>query len=473
MGAWLYMELGRMRGIKYRLYRQNGIIVLSIVLMFEVIFLWVVRTYYVESATKQLVNRANLLGETYNKYLINETIYEKAKYILENEYMNNTFYMQVIDMDGNTITDSYGLMIGNVAYAEDVEEALLGRNKVVMARDQAHGESVMAISIPLYRLDHIVGVLRYVISVEDIRAMVSFISNLALAIGIAVIMMMFILSSFLARGIVEPVKELTNIAEIMASGDFTKRASKKKEDEIGRLSDTLNFMAKEIEKSEIVKNEFISSISHELRTPLTAIRGWSEIILTGEIESKEEEQEGLKIISTEAKRLSGLVEELLDFSKFQSGKITLDLKDVPIKALLEEVYTHFKIRFGQEGIKASLKLHERDCIIPGDESRLKQVFINIIDNAIKFTGENGSISIRTILKDKYVVIEIEDNGIGIPEEDLKKVTEKFYKGKSRGAGSGIGLAISKEIILLHHGQLHINSIHGRGTTLGIELPIKL
>ncbi len=101
----------------------------------------------------------------------------------------------------------------------------------------------------------------------------------------------------------------------MASGDFTKRASKKKEDEIGRLSDTLNFMAEEIEKSEIVKNEFISSISHELRTPLTAIRGWSEIILTGEIESKEEEQEGLKIISTEAKRLSGLVEELLDFFK--------------------------------------------------------------------------------------------------------------------------------------------------------------
>lgn len=195
-GAWLYMELGRMRGIKYRLYRQNGIIVLSIVLMFEVIFLWVVRTYYFESATKQLVNRANLLGETYNKYLINETIYEKAKYILENEYMNNAFYMQVIDMDGNTITDSYGLMIGNVAYAEDVEEALLDRNKVVMARDQAYGEQIMAISIPLYRLDHIVGVLRYVISVEDIRAMVSFISNLALVIGIAVIMMMFILSSF-------------------------------------------------------------------------------------------------------------------------------------------------------------------------------------------------------------------------------------------------------------------------------------
>ncbi|WP_432661845.1 HAMP domain-containing sensor histidine kinase [Wukongibacter baidiensis] len=462
-----------MKSIGHRLYRQNGIIILSIVLILELIFLWGVRNYYFESTKKQLFNRAVISGDFYNRYLINETIHGKARYILENESKNKIFYMQVLDSNQTIVTDSNGLMTSTPIDEEDIVEALFGRSKIVMARDKETSEKIMAISIPLYHLDNISGALRYIVSVEEVDEMVGKISSISFIIGLGVIVVIFLLSSFLARDIVEPVKELTNIAEVMAGGDFSKRAIKRNNDEIGRLSDTLNFMAEEIQRSNSIKNEFITSVSHELRTPLTAIKGWSEIILAGEIDDPEEEQEGLKIIYDEAGRLSGLVEELLDFSKLESGKITLNLTKINIKELMEIVYSNFKKRFEIAEIEASLILDEKDCIVIGDTNRLKQVLINIIDNSIKFTEKDGRIIIRTLIREKYVLIEVEDNGIGIPTEEIEKITEKFYKGKSKGAGSGIGLAICKEIIDMHHGNLHINSIEGEGTKMGIELPIKL
>ncbi|WP_432405366.1 sensor histidine kinase [Wukongibacter sp. M2B1] len=459
-----------MKSIRDRVYRQNVIIILSIVLILEVIFLWVVRNYYFESTKKQLFNRADISADFFNRYLINETIDKKARYILENEAKDLSLYMQVIDSNQIILTDSNGLRSSTPINEEDVIEALFGRNKIIITRDKKTNEKIMAVSMPLYHLNNISGVLRYIVSVEDVDEMVGKISSISLLVGFGVITVIFLLSSFLARDIVEPVKELTDIAEVMAGGDFSKRAVKRNNDEIGKLSDTLNFMADEIQRSNSIKNEFISSVSHELRTPLTAIRGWSEIILAGEIESSEEEKEGLKIISDEAERLSGLVDELLDFSKLESGKITLDLVEIDVKELIEDVYGYFRKRFGMAGIRSRIILDEANCIIIGDTNRLKQVLINIIDNAIKFTGKNGAISIKSLVSEKYILIEIEDNGIGIPIEEIGRITEKFYKGKSKNAGSGIGLAISKEIVDMHRGQLHIKSIKGEGTSIGIELP---
>lgn len=459
-----------MRSIKGRLYRQNGIIIISIVLILEAIFLLVVRNYYFETTERELLNKAEVLGSFYNKYLINEKIYEKARYILENNSKDFKYYMQVFDTNQKMITDSNGLKSNETIDSIDIVNALDGSNKVIITRDRSSNERIMAVSIPLYHLDDISGVLRYVISIEDIDKMVMKISGIAIVIGFVVILVIFVLSSFLAKDIVQPIKELIDSAEIMAKGDFSKRTVKRNNDEIGKLSDTLNYMAKEIQNSNSIKNEFISSISHELRTPLTAIQGWSEIILCGEVESAEEQREGLKIISGEARRLSGLVEELLDFSKFQSGGVTLDLKEVDINKLVEDVYSYFKKRLEQSGIKASLQLYGEKLNTIGDVNRLKQVLINIIDNSIKFTKPNNTILIKTSFKKEFVIIRVEDKGIGISSQEIDKITEKFYKGKSKDAGSGIGLAICKEIIELHGGELYISSIENEGTKVSINLP---
>ncbi len=462
-----------MKSIKYRIYRQNGIIIVSIVIILEVIFLWVVRNYYFESARKQLLSKAYISGDFYNRYLINETIHGKARYILENESKSPVFYMQVFDENKTMVTDSNGLRSSEPSDAEDIIEALYERNTVIITRDNKSNERIMAISTPLYHLDNISGVLRYIISLDELDEMVGKISSTAFIIGVGVIIAVFLLSSFLANDIAQPIKELTNIAEIMAKGNFSRRAVKRNDDEIGRLSDTLNHMADEIQRSNSVKNEFISSVSHELRTPLTAIQGWSEIILAGEVESSEEEKEGLQIIASEAKRLSGLVEQLLDFSKFESGKITLDIEEIDINELTRNIVSYFKNRFDKSDIIANLKLDTENIIIMGDINRLKQVLINIIDNSIKFTSKNGEITIKTEANEGLVLIEIQDSGIGIPREEIDKVTEKFHKGKSKGVGSGIGLAICKEIIGLHRGKLHISSIEGEGTKVTVILPQKL
>lgn len=459
-----------MKGIKSRIHRQNGIIIISIVVILEIIFLLVVSNYYFKSVEQEIRNKANISAEFYNKYLINESIDEKARYILENDAKDPIFYMQVFDSSRRMLTDSNGFKANETTNALDVKAALNGERQIVKEKNKETKESTMAVSTPLYHLGVISGVLRYSVSINEIEEIVFKIFITAILIGLIVIIITVLLSGLLAKRIVYPIEELTKIAEVMAEGDFSKRAKKINDDEIGKLSDTFNYMSEEIQRSDAIKNEFISSISHELRTPLTAIQGWSEIILTGEVENFEEAKEGLEIISSETKRLTSLVEELLDFSKLESGKIGLNLENIDINRLVNEVYTYFRKIFQQEGLQVRLNLEEQPCNVMGDVNRLKQVLINIIDNAIKFSKEDGKISISTFCNRENVLIEIEDNGIGISKEDIEKVTEKFYKGKAKKAGSGIGLAVCREIVHLHGGELSIDSNEGEWTKVRIAIP---
>ncbi|MCY6957525.1 sensor histidine kinase [Clostridium brassicae] len=461
-----------MKGIKQRLYTQNSIIIVSIVIILEIIFIFSVKSYYIKSAEYQLINKAEVSSNFYNKYLINENIYEKARYMLENESRDSTFYMQFFDLNREMIIDSNGFKSHDDIKEKDILAALNGQTETIRSNDKFTKESIMSVSVPVYHLNEISGVLRYSISISQIEKTISNIIIGALLIGGVVIAITFSVSSILADKIVYPIENLTKAAETMALGDFSKRIKKANNDEIGKLSDTLNYMAEEIQKSNSVKNEFISSISHELRTPLTAIRGWSEIINSGEIKDEEEIREGLEIILSETKRLTGLVEELLDFSKLEMGKISLNLQNADINNIVIEVYNYFKSRFKNENVECELNIAEENFFTQVDENRFKQVLINIIDNAIKFSEENGKITISTFLYNENIIIKIEDCGIGIEKDDLHRVTEKFYKGESRKSGSGIGLSICNEIVNLHSGKLVIDSIKGRGTSVTICIPRK-
>ncbi|SHH17482.1 sensor histidine kinase [Tepidibacter thalassicus] len=459
-----------MNSIKFRIYKQNGIIIVGIVLILEIIFLLTVRIYYFESVKQELINKAQISSSFYNKILISEKIDKKARYILEDNSNDKVFYMQIFDLDKRMIIDSYGLNLSEVVEAEDIKEALNGNTKIIKQKNKVTNEEIMAISVPLYYLNDISGVLRYVISVEDIDKNFFYICVISILIGILVIVITFLFSSFLVRDIIGPIEELTDIAKIIASGDFSKKAVKRNDDEIGRLADTFNYMLDEIQKSNLIKNEFISSISHEIRTPLTSIQGWSEVMITGDAD-EEEIDEGLKIIYEESKRLTGLVDELLDFSKLELDKINLNLEYIDINKLVLEIYNYFKKRFEKEKIKVYLSINKGKCLIKGDINRLKQVFINIIDNSIKFSQENGVISIKSDCRCGFVLVEIKDNGIGIPKKDLDKVTDKFYKGEPKKSGSGIGLAICKKIVNLHKGEFIIESVEGKGTKVVVKLPV--
>jgi signal transduction histidine kinase len=298
------------------------------------------------------------------------------------------------------------------------------------------------------------------------------ITGIFIIIGIAVILVCGLLSVLLANSILVPLKRITRTAEKMASGDYKAKCDKTNDDEIGKLSDTLNHMAEEIVKKEQLKNEFISSISHELRTPLTSIKGWAITLKGGSYEDREMMEDGLDIIEKECDRLTGMVEELLDFSKFLSGKETIKKEEVFIEEILEYVRIQVTPRAVRDNVKFSLNNQGAPTSIIADANRLKQIFINILDNAFRFTPPGGTVDFSTGQEGDYILFRIKDSGCGISPDELPKVKEKFYKGKNSKSRNGIGLSICDELVRLMGGTLEIESEVGTGTEVLVKLPIK-
>ncbi|MFM1653925.1 sensor histidine kinase [Brevibacillus sp. B_LB10_24] len=460
----------RMKGIKGKLVFNFSMIILTIVLILEGLFIFTVRQYYYGVATQALANRATTSTSFYNHYVEDYRLKDRAKSILENISQNEIAKVEIIDPQKNLLLDSYGFASLKQVDTPDVTAALSGKTGIWTGRNKETGERIIAVSNPLKAGEKVVGALRYTVSAEALDEVVGKVTLAAILIGLLVVIIFFAVSLMLANRIINPIRELTEIVGQMAKGSFTRRAVKRSDDEIGTLAETFNYMADELGETEKLKNDFISTISHELRTPLTSIKGWSETLLSGSLDDHEETIQGLEVIAKETERLGGLVEELLDFSKFHTGKMAIHRQPIDIKPLLEDIRHQYSSHARRRNIALYFRLQQGALMVNGDENRLKQVFVNLLDNAFKFTPEHGEIQVATEHRNREIRIVIADNGEGIPPENLPKVTEKFYKGSSKRPGSGLGLAICQEIIQLHGGGLIIESSPGLGTRVAVALP---
>lgn len=334
------------------------------------------------------------------------------------------------------------------------------------------GENVMAQTKAIYTNDgEFIGAVRYIVSLRAVDNTIFWLIIGCITIGLAILFFVIMSSSYFINSIVNPIREIGKTARKIALGDFNARIDKTYDDEVGELCDTVNYMARKLGESEKVKNEFISSISHELRTPLTAIKGWAETIELGEEKDFEMNKRGLKVIIHESERLCGLVEELLDFSRLQCGKMVLSLERIDILAELSEAVYMFKDRAASEN--KELIYSEPPLLSPvlGDRNRLRQVFINVIDNALKYTANGGTVTVKAKEAAGYIYISVSDTGCGIPAEHLPHVKDKFYKANTTQKGSGIGLAVVNELVQLHSGTLDIASEENVGTVVTISIPI--
>ncbi len=334
------------------------------------------------------------------------------------------------------------------------------------------GENVMAKTKAIYTNDgEYIGAVRYVVSLRSVDNTILWMTVGCITVGLAILLFVIMSSSYFINSIVNPIREIGKTARKIALGDFNARIDKTFDDEVGELCDTVNYMARKLGESEQVKNEFISSISHELRTPLTAIKGWAETIELGEEKDFEMNKRGLKVIIHESERLCGLVEELLDFSRMECGKMVLTLERIDILAEISEAVYMFKDRAASEN--KELIYSEPPILSPvlGDKNRLRQVFINIIDNALKYTPNGGKVDIKVKEAESFIYIVVSDTGCGIPAEHLPHVKDKFYKANTTQKGSGIGLAVANEIILLHSGSLDITSEENVGTVVTVAIPV--
>ena len=219
-----------------------------------------------------------------------------------------------------------------------------------------------------------------------------------------------------------------------------------------------------------MKNEFISSVSHELRTPLTSIKGWVETIGAIRDPGDENYRKGLEVIGAETDRLYAMVEELLDFSRLQNG-ISLDCQVLDLVAEATDAALFVEGRIRQEGLRLVYEEPPEPFPVWADPARLRQVFINVLDNAIKYSPPGGSVFLTLTRSASSVTVSVRDQGRGISPEDLEKVKVKFFKGKNSVRGSGIGLAVVDAIVTALGGTVDITSTLGQGTTVLITLPL--
>ena len=446
-----------------------------VVLLVAVTFCVGMTNYYYNAMRDGLRTRATHASDYFTSYSMTsyaefyQSAYNFTKEFAERDYLE----VQFIGEGGKVIISSYGLASGIAPGTSDIADALHNEMGYYRGIDPGTGEHIMSVSAPLQFNGRVRGVLRYVTAMSAVEGEILKTIGVAAALLLLCVGMVYFSNMVFINNVVAPLAEVTETAKRIAGGSYGTQMENRYQDEIGQLIDAINDMSTKIGQSEKMKTEFISSVSHELRTPLTAINGWGETLLEMERSGGEPGQlrRGIGIILKESRRLTTMVEELLDFSKMEDGRFTLNVERVDLQAEFEDAVYTYRELFKQENIELNYDGGE-DLFdpIPGDSERLKQVFCNVLDNAAKHGGAGKRIDTAIKGDEQNIVITVRDYGAGIPEGELPFVKQKFYKGSSKARGSGIGLAVCEEIVRRHEGTFEIGNAEGGGCVVTITLP---
>lgn len=467
-------RVARLKGLKKRWMFNSVSAILLVLLVGVAAFAAVFANYYYSSVEEGLKAKAKTSTEFFNNYMLKSysEYYQSAFSYTEKFEDKDKLELQFINAAGKIEISTYGLTAGSIPQTPDIAKAIeSGQMASWTGTDPHTGERIMAVSSPMVFSGNVVGVMRYVTSLKLVDRQIDLGFALALGVGVLILALVIFSNLYFIRSIVEPVAEITETAKRIAAGSYGVQIEKKYEDEIGELIDTINDMSKKISQAEKMQREFISSVSHELRTPLTAINGWGETLIHNSGQDEEELKKGIGIILKESRRLTTMVEELLEFTKMEDGRFTLRMEQVDLQAELEDAIYTYREYFRQEGIALEYEEGPELPLISGDPERLRQVFCNILDNAAKHGGSGKRIVVFVRAVSGYAEVEVRDFGPGVPPEELPHIKYMFYKGSSKARGSGIGLAVSDEIIRLHNGELVIENAEGGGTRVLIRLPL--
>lgn len=451
-----------------------GVIILAL-LVIAMAIIYAIQTYFYSSAKQYLISKINAVTSVLSIHSQDSA----ANFSTEMRNMLETFNekdkieLMAINSKGRVVLTSSGFSPDADLLMPDYEEAMESGEGTYIGK-MPGGEKILAVSVPISSMNSEYSSVRMVTSLTEID---NAIKNYTIAVAVVVLVIIAIVIStglYFAGSIVKPIRQISGIARKFAMGDFSVRISSNSADEIGELCTAINHMADELSNAENMKNEFISSVSHELRTPLTAIKGWAETLMI-DGGSPDTMKKGVGVIVNETERLSQMVEELLDFSRMQSGHFTLQNATMDILAELGDAVLIYSDKAKREGIEIIYNEPDMLPFVFGDKNRIRQVFINIIDNAIKYSSSGGTVTINAYEdeKEKKVIVSVTDTGCGIKPADLAKVKTKFFKANHTRRGSGIGLAVADEIITMHKGTMDITSAgEGLGTTVTIVLPAK-
>ena len=436
-----------------------------VLVLLDIVLYCMFRSYFYSTVEQTLRSELNVISTVLTRYYNSSSTGSGTNY--SNEVRNTVesftkkdrMELMMINSEGKVVITSSGFEPSNSYDMPDYDYAVKDAGGIgTYSGYQSNGEKVMAVTSLLETGNTNYNAVRVITSLSKVDKQLGIIMIFIIAISGAIIILMLVLGLYFIQSIVIPLRQISVNARKIAKGDFGVHIEEKTDDELGELCRVFNYM------------DFISSVSHELRTPLTAIKGWSETIATSPGD-KEVTKKGMKVISEESERLSNMVEELLDFSRIQGGRFNLNKANMDVFAELTDAVIIYSEKARQENKTLLYDEPQEIVTIFGDRNRIRQVFINIIDNAIKYSAADGHIIVATAVTDKAVIITVEDDGCGIAPSDLTKVKAKFYKANSTVRGSGIGLAVADEIVAAHDGTLDIESELGRYTRVVITLPV--
>ena len=470
-------------GITRRWLRGNLLITVLVVLLAEAMFLYsYTRSYY--GSVQQIMYRrfSSVTGQL--KMYTGDTAQSAAasrslalRRMVEQFADKDKYEFMLLDSYGGVIASSSGTDAEGIVSSKDFEQALNGPDGLGVAvyRTQS-GEVVMAAcSLVPYDAED-VAALRLVTSLALVERQVKNAIIISVFLAVAILLFTIMSGLYFVRGIVVPLGQVERTAAGIARGELDVRLplTGDPHDEVDRLRGTINQMAEGLEETEKMKNEFISSVSHELRTPLTSIRGWVETLMTLDDPTDENYRKGLEIINNETGRLNNMVEELLDFSRLQTGALALNPAPYPFTASVQAITDRVSRMVQQNGYQVVFHPAAQVKAI-ADEQRIAQVVYNLVGNALTYTGEDKTVEIHQEVIGKMVRLTIHDSGKGIAPEELPLIWNRYYRTqethKRAIIGSGLGLSIVRSILEKHDVPFGVDSKEGEGTSFWFELPL--
>lgn len=467
-------------GITRRWLCGSLLMTVLLVLLVEGMFLYSCTRSYYNSVQQTMYRRFSSIsgqlkmytGDTAQKASASRSV--ALRRMVEQFSDKDKYEFMLLDSYGSVIASSSGTDAEGILTSADFEQAQEtgdGMGVAIYCTDS--NEMVMAVCCLVPYAAEDVAAMRLVTSLTLVQNQLKNVFLISIVVVITILGFTVASGLYFVRSIVVPLGQVERTAASIARGELDVRlpVTGDARDEVDRLRGTINRMAEGLEETEKMKNEFISSVSHELRTPLTSIRGWVETLRTLDDPEDENYRKGLEIINNETARLYNMVEELLDFSRLQNGRLKMSCHPLDLVAELTDAVLFCEARIQREGLLLSYSEPEEMIPVYADPNRLRQVFINILDNAIKYSAPGGRITVKIWQGEYKAFIEIIDQGRGIPPEDLENVKTKFYKGSNSVRGSGIGLALVDSIMTALDGTLDLKSTLGRGTVVTLGLPI--
>ncbi len=390
-----------------------------------------------------------------------------------------------------TVIDEQGKVIGDSKEEPSLMENHRDRPEISNAIEKGFGQStrfsntlgynMKYVAVPVSDGEQMLGVVRFALPLSEVQLEIRVIYRAVLFGAIAATVIALTIAYFISRSITSPIKQMQQTAERIAEGNFSNKIKIRSKDELGELAKSLNTMADELQQKienlrqmDRVRTDFVANVSHELKTPLTLIKGYTETLEDRAINDRDKARKFITIIREHTDRLGNIINDLLTLSELELSKRPMEKTEFDLKSLIDDVKLGFEHALAVKQQTLTINFQGSDFTIKADRDKIEQIFVNLIDNAIKYTKENGQICISLLEQGELITATVEDNGIGIPKEHIDRVFERFYrvdKARSRElGGTGLGLGIAKHIVLAHNGQIRIESEINKGTKIFVTLP---